>query len=120
MGDYNINYLNARIKQDLETVTLPYGLIVSNTDKPTRIKGTSKTSIEYIITDHSNAAFFTPIVSDTPLRTIGKKPIDHLATSVITNIRMIKLSNVFSKTMFDKKTCNKELFYSYVQSCYWE
>ena len=84
MGGYNINYLNTREKQDLETVTLPYGLIVSNTDQPTRKKGTSKTLIDYIITDHSNAAYFTPIVSDTPLRTIGKKPIDHLATCVIT------------------------------------
>ena len=45
MGDYNINYLNTREKQDLETVILPYGLIVSNADQPTRIKGTSKTLI---------------------------------------------------------------------------
>ena len=103
MGDYNINYLNAREKQDLETVTLAYGLIGSNTDQPTRIKGPSKTSIDYIITDHNNAAFFTHIVSDTPLRTISKKPIDHLATSVITNIRMIKSFNVFIKTIFDRK-----------------
>ena len=62
MGDYNIDHLNTREKQDLETVTLPYDLIVSNTDQPTRKKGTSKTSIDYIITDHSNAAFFTPFV----------------------------------------------------------
>ena len=39
MGDYNINYFNTREEQDLETVTLPYVLIVSNTDQPTRIKG---------------------------------------------------------------------------------
>ena len=38
MGAYNIDYLNAREKHDLETVTTPYGLIVSNTDEPTRIK----------------------------------------------------------------------------------
>ena len=120
MGDYNINYLNTRKKQDLETVILPYGLIVSNTDQPTRMKGTSKTLIEYIITDHSNAAFFTAIVSDTPLRTIGKKPIDHLATSVNTNIQMMKTTNVFRKTIFDKKTYNKELFQYYVQNCDWE
>ena len=42
----------------------------------------AKTLIDYII-DNNNADFFSPFVSDT-LRTIGKKPIDHLATSVIT------------------------------------
>ena len=120
MGDYNINYLNIREKRHLETVTHPYGLIFSNTDQPTRIKGTSKTLVKYIITDHSNAACFTPIVIDTPLRTIGKKPIDHLATSVITNIEMMKSTNVFRKTIFDKKTYNKELFQYYVQNCDWE
>ena len=92
MGDYN---LSTRGKEDLETLILSYGLIVSKTDQPTRLKATSKTLIDYIITDHSNAAFFTAIVSDTPLRTIGKKPIDHLATSVITNIQMMKTTNVF-------------------------
>ena len=56
MGDYKIKYLNTREKQILQTVTLPYGLIVSNTDQPTRIRGTSKTLIDYIIADHSNAA----------------------------------------------------------------
>ena len=77
MVDYNINYLNTREKQDLEAEFLPYGLIVSITDQPTRIKGPSKTLIDYIITHHCSDAFFTAIASDTPLRTIGKKPIDH-------------------------------------------
>ena len=95
MGDYNINYLNTREKQDLETVTPPYGLRVSSTDQPTRIKDTSKKSIEYIITDYSNAVFFTPIVSDTPLPTFAKKPSDHLARSAITNSQMIKSTNGF-------------------------
>ena len=113
-------YQHKKKKQDLETVTLPYGLIVSNTDQHTRIKRTSKTIIDYIITDHSNAAFFTHIVSDTPLRTIGKKSIDHLATSVITNIQMIKSTNVFRKEVINKNTYNKELFQYYVQNCDWE
>ena len=104
----------------METVFLPYGLIANNTDQPTRIKGTSKTLIDYIITDHSNAAFFTAVVSDTPLRTIVKKPIDHLATSVITNFQMMKTTNVFRKTIFDKKTYYKELFQYYVKNCDWE
>ena len=117
MGDYN---LSTRGKEDLETLILSYGLIVSKTDQPTRLKATSKTLIDYIITDHSNAAFFTAIVSDTPLRTIGKKPIDHLATSVITNIQMMKTTNVFKKTIFDKKTYNKKHFQYYVRNCDWE
>ena len=64
--------------------------------------------------------FFTAFVSDTPLRTIGKKPIDHLATSVISNIQMMKTTNVFRKTIFDKKTYIEELFHYYVQNCDWE
>ena len=119
-GDYNIKYLNTREKQYLETVILSYGLIVSNTDQPTRMNGTSKILFSFIITDHSNAAFFTPIVSDAPLCTIGKKPIDHLATSVITNIQMMKSTNEFRKTLFDKKTYNKELFHYFVQNCGWQ
>ena len=32
----------------------------------------------------------------------------------------MKTTNVFRKTIFDKKTYNKELFQYYVQKCYWE
>ena len=53
MGDHNNNYLNPREKQDLETVTVPHVLIVSNTDEPTRIKGSLKLLIDYITTGHS-------------------------------------------------------------------
>ena len=35
-------------KQDLKTITIPYGLIVSITDEPTRIKCTSETLVDYI------------------------------------------------------------------------
>ena len=114
MDVYNINYLKTWKKHDLETVTPPpFGLIVSKTDQPTMIKGTSKTLIDYIITD---AAFFTPLVSDTPVHTIDKNPNYHLATSVNTNIQMIKSTNAFRKTIFDKKTYNKELFHYHIQN----
>ena len=63
-----------------------------------RKKGATKRLIDYIITDHSIAEFFSCFVSGTPIGTIGKKPIDHLATSVITNIRMTEPSKVFRKT----------------------
>ena len=106
MGGYKINRSE---KRDLGTVTTAYGLIVSNTDEPTRIEGTLQTLIDCIITDHINAEIFPPFASDTPLRTIGKTAFDHLATSVITNVQLIKASNVRRRKMFDRKTYIKEL-----------
>ena len=104
LGDYNIDYLNERERQDLETVILPYGLRINNTDEPTRVRGNSKSLIDYIITDHLQAETFRAHVSDTPLRTGNKKRIDHFATSLITNIDCKPTCKVFRKTIYDKQT----------------
>ena len=32
MGDYNIDYMNTRERQDLETIVLPYDFTINNTD----------------------------------------------------------------------------------------
>ena len=63
MGVCNINYLNQREREDLETVTLAYGLTTINTDQPTRISN-KESLIEYIITDHYDAHSFSSFVSD--------------------------------------------------------
>ena len=52
MGYYDINFLNHNERESLETVLIPYGLYVMNKELPTRVVGTSKTWIDYIITDH--------------------------------------------------------------------
>ena len=46
MGDYNINYLNNKERNNIDTVLIPYDLKVVNTE-PTR----GKNLIEYIITE---------------------------------------------------------------------
>ena len=108
MGDYNINYLNQREKEDLETVILPNGLTTINTDQPTRISNKSGSLIDYIITDHyNNAHSFSSFVSDTPFRT--SVPIDHFATSVISNINLQPSPKVFMKDIYDKKS-HKRIF----------
>ena len=50
MGDYNNDYMNTRERQDLETVVLPYGFMINNTNQPTRVRGISKSVNDYIIT----------------------------------------------------------------------
>ena len=51
MGDYNINYLNQREKEDLETVILPYGLKTISANQPTR-KSNKSGSIMFIPFHH--------------------------------------------------------------------
>ena len=100
MGDYNIDYLSTRERQDLGTVILPYGFKINNTDEPTRVRGNSKSLIDYI-TDHFQAETFRAHVSDTPLRTGNKKQIDHFATSLITNIDCKPTCKIYRKTIYD-------------------
>ena len=51
MGDFNIDYLKIQEKQYLDTITVPYGLNIVNTEIPTRVRGKSKSFLDYIITD---------------------------------------------------------------------
>ena len=55
LGDYNINYLDTLEGSRLETVILPYDLLIKNQTIPTRLnKGNNtKSLIDYIITDCS-------------------------------------------------------------------
>ena len=94
MGDYNIDYLNVKEKECLETILLPYGLQIVNTERPTRVKGNSQSIIDFIITDLSNSKCFEAIMSDTPLRTLKNAGIDNWATSTLTSIQMRKKSKV--------------------------
>ena len=63
MGDYNINYLNQKEHNCLDTILTPYDLHVLNRTEPTRVKGASKSLIDYIITDLPNANVFETFIS---------------------------------------------------------
>ena len=114
-----MDYLNKREKKDLETVILPYGFKINNTDEPTRVRGNSNSLIDYIITDQFQAETFRAHVSNTTLRTGYKKQIDHFAISLITNIGCKPTSKVFRKTIYDKHTFQKNRFQYLLQSSDW-
>ena len=119
MGDFNIDYLTPREQQNLVTVILPYGLTVIKTKEPTRVKGQSRSLIDYIILDHFDVDYYTSFVSDTPLRTTKNEPIDHLATSVVSNIENKSFKKVIQKEIFDKRTYQKNYFKSLVETSDW-
>ena len=58
MGEYNINYLNRKERNCLDTILTPYDLHVLNRTEPTRSKRASESLIDYIITDLPNANVF--------------------------------------------------------------
>ena len=94
---YNIDYLNPKEKECLETTLLLYGLQITNTEQPTRVKGSSQSLIDFIINDLPKSKCFETIVSDTPLRTLKNGEKHHWATSKITSIQMKKKSKVTIK-----------------------
>ena len=119
MGDYNIDYLNWKEKQCLDSVIVPYGLSLINKNQPTRIQGNSSSLIDYIITDLPHAENFESVVSDTTLRTLKNTDIDHLATSIITTIEMKTKSKVITKEIFDKSNYSKEVFRNIINNANW-
>ena len=52
IGDYNINYLNNKEKQKLDTIILPYDLHLMNSRTGTRHQNGSCRLLDYIITDN--------------------------------------------------------------------
>ena len=58
MGDYNENCLSKIERECLKTILILCGLYVMIKKLPTRVVGTSKTLIGYIITDHLEAETF--------------------------------------------------------------
>ena len=119
MEDYNINFLNKNERECLETILIPYGLYVMNKELPIRVVGTSKTLIDYIITDHLKAETFETHVSDTPFRTSKNKPIDHRATSIINVFQINTNKKVIFREIFDKKNYRKDLFSRDLESSDW-
>ena len=67
---------------------IAYGFSVTNKEVPTRLVGTSKTLVDYIITDHLIAETFETHVSDSPYRTTKNKPIDNRAALIIRDFQL--------------------------------
>ena len=72
MGDFNINFFIHKERQCLETITITYGFHILNTTDPTRIGPTSKSLVDYIISDLPMIEGVVTYVPDTPLRTLKK------------------------------------------------
>ena len=76
---------------------------------PTRIGSTSKSLVDYIISDLPTIEGAVTYVSDTPLRTLKKTVVGHRATSAITNIKLKPQARVTIKDIFDKRNYRPEL-----------
>ena len=106
MGDFNIDYLNN--KENLDTITVPYGLNIVNTEIPTRVRGKSKSLLDYIVTDLPGSVNFESYVSDTPLRNLNGEHVDHFQTSVISNVTLHQPPKVIIKEIYDKSNYKAE------------
>ena len=62
MSDYNIDQLNLRVKECLETKVLPYGLQNEKTEQSIRVKGNSQSLIDFLISDLPKPKSFETIV----------------------------------------------------------
>ena len=71
MGDFNITFINHKERQCLKTISIPYGFHIHTTE-PTRIGPTSKSLVDYIISDLPMIEGAVTYVSDSPLRTLKK------------------------------------------------
>ena len=110
MGDYNINYLNHREKQMLDTILIPYGLKPSNVNENTM--KTTNSLIDYVIVEDGFKTLST-IISDTPIKT------DHYAQLVITDSIGNKKANPIIKTVFCKKNYSKTYFQKLLSTIDW-
>ena len=119
MGDFNIYFFNHKERQCLETITIPYGFHILNTTEPTRIGPTSKSLVDYIISDLPMIEGAVTYVLDTPLRTLKKTEVDHRATSAITNIKMKPQARVTIKEIFDKRNYRPEVLRNHLSDSDW-
>ena len=67
----------------------------------------------------NNSENFSDIISDTPLRTLKNTPIDHFATTTITDIKIKRRTKLTIKEFFDKIKYSKEFFQHTVANSDW-
>ena len=112
MGDYNINYLNSREKEKLDSILLPYHLEIQNKTEATRICKTVKTAtlIDYFISD---IYVKKTILCDTPILS------DHFALCTILKEQTNPLKLVEKKKIYDRITYNKAKFLDDLKKANW-
>ena len=103
IGDYNINYLNNKEKQKLDTIILPYDLHLMNSRTATRHQNGSCSLLDYIITDNGLRGkyyyvFDSPIISD------------HLAQILFTDFTLTQKQKPLRKLIFDKRNYDPHKF----------
>ena len=84
MGDYHINYLENKEKQNLETIIQPYDVNVTNKHQATRIKDGSNSLIDYIFID-GNEPLFNSKIFDPPIQTDHFAQLNILVTKISKN-----------------------------------
>ena len=112
MGDYNINYLENKEKQNLETIIQPYDLNVTNKHQATRIKDESNSLIDYIIIDGNEPLLYNKIF-DSPIQT------DHFAQLIILATKLSK-NKVIKKQIYDKTNYSPKGFKHSIKQLNWE
>ena len=117
MGDYNLDHLNKKEKESLDTIMVPYGMNITNNIIPTRISGNCNSLLGYINIDLPELK--RTYISDTPLRTIQGKMSNHFATSIITEIKMHKPPNVNIDEIFKKTEYRVEELRSFISNSNW-
>ena len=96
IGDYNINYLNNKEKQKLDTIILPYDLQLMNSRTATRHQNGCCSLLDYIITDNALRGKYY-YVFDSPVKS------DHLAQMLFTDFTLTQKQKPFRKWIFDKR-----------------
>ena len=87
-----------------------------NEELPTRVVGTSKHLIDYIITVHLKAETY---VSDTPFRKSKNKLLGHRATTIFSDFQINTAKKGIGKKIFDKKNYRKNLLCRDLESSDW-
>ena len=110
LGDYNINYLDSKEKENLDSIIIPYGLKVFYPNDETRISSSSKTHIDYIISDYETNGI--EFCFDTPYKT------DHFASIILTDIKCGKSFPRITST-FNMKNYQKNEFCNTLSALPW-
>ena len=110
LGDYNINNLDSKEKENLDSIIIPYGLKVFCPNDETRISSSTKTHIDYIISDYETNGI--EFCFDTPYKT------DHFASFILTDIKCGKILPRIITT-FNKKNYQKNEFCNSLSALPW-
>ena len=97
MGDCKKDHLNAKERQYLDTITILYGLHITNTQFQISVQDNSLSLIGYIILELSEIDNFQTVVSGTLRLVLHGVEIDPYVTSLISTITRQQRSKALNK-----------------------